>query len=243
MLASQTTKRHILDGNMGDCMNSFSKVVAFLLVAALVMTFSPQKCLAGLHDLVPTSYWEDGSLTNDAGGGLYTQDGWTSSYGLAKIEWDIYNRGAHIEYNYTFAVPEDPGKEISHFIIEVSENFTLEVDYLSGPTPDLGSYEEGSDNPDMPAGFWGIKFDFSDNNTVETISFNTTRLPMWGNFYSKDGYYQPDEAWAVAYNTGLADPDNGAFIPVPDTVVPVPGAVLLGILGLGVAGIKLRKFA
>ena len=27
------------------------------------------------------------------------------------------------------------------------------------------------------------------------------------------------------------------------SVVPVPGAVLLGILGLGVAGLKLRKFA
>jgi hypothetical protein len=27
------------------------------------------------------------------------------------------------------------------------------------------------------------------------------------------------------------------------TVVPVPGAILLGILGLSVAGVKLRKFA
>jgi len=34
----------------------------------------------------------------------------------------------------------------------------------------------------------------------------------------------------------------GAFR-VEGTVVPVPGAVLLGILGLGVAGVKLRKHA
>ena len=39
--------------------------------------------------------------------------------------------------------------------------------------------------------------------------------------------------------------DGGdAYIAVPDTAyVPVPGAVILGLLGLGAAGIKLRKFA
>ena len=50
-------------------------------------------------------------------------------------------------------------------------------------------------------------------------------------FYASGGGWQAgqDESWAI---------DN-----VEVTVVPVPGAVLLGILGLSVAGIKLRKFA
>jgi hypothetical protein len=37
--------------------------------------------------------------------------------------------------------------------------------------------------------------------------------------------------------------DGELFIAYETTVVPVPGAVLLGIFGLGAVGIKLRKFA
>jgi hypothetical protein len=68
---------------------------------------------------------------------------------------------------------------------------------------------------------------------------------------------------AIGYNhlpastvVGLNLPPSSAFTTDPDTqrlvanaleysqyVVPVPGAVLLGIFGLGVAGVKLRKFA
>ena len=247
MSAKSKTKRHILDGNMGDCMNSFSKLVAYLLVAVLVMTFSPQRCLAGLHDLVPVSEWS-GELTNGYDGtvgGLYTQDGWTSDYGLTKIKWLITNpEGTYLTYNYEFTVPAN---ETSHIIFEVSPNFT-EGDYwglvgeLRSPTetPTKPTWS-GSDssNDDMPGAIPGIKFESS--GLVQTFSFNSTRLPWWGNFYAVDGAPGGTGIFAVAYNTGFDGGD--AFIPVPDTVVPVPGAVLLGILGLGVAGIKLRKFA
>jgi hypothetical protein len=195
--------------------------------------------LAGLHDLVdPSDY--TGGLSAD-GGGIEAKDGWDSSG--TTISWLIINHGTHVEYNYTFTVPD---KETSHIIFEVSENFTLD-DFLSGPTGELKWYEEGSSNPNMPAGFWGIKFEITSNeNLTETISFNSTRLAMWGNYYAADGKSK-DDVWAEGWNTGLntayVGDDAGAFIPVPDTVVPVPGAVLLGMLGLGVAGIKLRKFA
>jgi hypothetical protein len=46
--------------------------------------------------------------------------------------------------------------------------------------------------------------------------------------------------WSFA-NYGAAPP--GTFSLTYDQAIPVPGAVLLGILGLGAAGLKLRKFA
>jgi hypothetical protein len=49
------------------------------------------------------------------------------------------------------------------------------------------------------------------------------------------GFYIKDDFLGGDYPS---DPDAYHI-----SVVPVPGAVLLGILGLGVAGIKLRKYA
>ena len=42
---------------------------------------------------------------------------------------------------------------------------------------------------------------------------------------------------------GFVGIDNVALSPVPVSPVPVPGAVLLGLLGLGAARLKLRRFA
>lgn len=54
----------------------------------------------------------------------------------------------------------------------------------------------------------------------------------------------PIEQWWVYapgyYHLNFAGVDS---VDIPDGVIPVPGAVLLGMLGLSVAGIKLRKFA
>ena len=141
-------------------------------------------------------------------------------------------------------------------IIEVSDNFTFEdflgsvvlgsEDELRSPTesPSKPYWTASSGNPDWPVGaeIAGMKFDKPLELTTEQVSFNSSRMPMWGNFYSKDGKVAGIDA--VAYNTGL-DPSvtDGAYIPVPDTVVPVPGALLLGMLGMSVAGMKLRKYA
>lgn len=47
----------------------------------------------------------------------------------------------------------------------------------------------------------------------------------------------------IDYVDHLPDPRLAAWVVSDHAVIPVPGAVLLGILGLGAAGLKLRKFA
>ncbi len=249
MLASQTTKRHILDGNMGDCINSFSKAVAYLLAAALVMTFLPQRCLA---DLVPLI----GSLSQ-SGGGLTATDGWIAhdadgdgDIEDTTLEWAITlsQDGTYYEYKYTFTTASGDAQALSHFILQVSLDF--DVEDVENDFENLTTYSLDEDDPklyeDSPSGrdIFGIKFDTDGTDGDTVLTFNSRRNPMWGNFYAKDGTGDIPgsdpviKEQAIAYNTVLDT------VAVPDTsYVPVPGAVLLGILGLGVAGIKLRKFA
>ncbi len=56
---------------------------------------------------------------------------------------------------------------------------------------------------------------------VSTIPFNTAQIYMSANFGNGNGIGIDDTTFAL---------------------VPIPGAVLIGMLGLGVAGLKLRKF-
>jgi len=67
------------------------------------------------------------------------------------------------------------------------------------------------------------------------LAFEDLHLMHWGN--QDDITVRPPE-W------GDTEPNFSDFVVMVDSVpVPVPGAVLLGLLGLGAAGLKLRKHA
>jgi len=213
-----------------------------------------------------------GSVSTDAGT-LISTPSWYLGDG-STLEWNITDKGDYYTYSYKFTVPiltdvksGDMTKDLSHIIFEVSDNFT-EDNYLKSSVSDyeeIGYFSPSNGNPQMPGEIkLGIKFDVSDtsvsmSDTTKSysVTFDSDRIPTWGDFYAKDGseniFPMPTilsvdvapKLFVTAWNSGFGSEYcfEGAKIVVPDTLpkVPVPGAVLLGMLGMGMAGIKLRK--
>jgi PEP-CTERM motif len=131
----------------------------------------------------------DSGLLTVAGGGLVSgPGGWWSASLSYGVSFDDTSHSYF--YNYTFT-GADPVKNISHVITQVSDNFTA-ADILNGTTDfaagdGLADYgPQGSSNTGMPGAITGIKW-----HPVSTATFSwaieTSRAPMWGNFYAKDG--------------------------------------------------------
>jgi len=199
-----------------------------------------QALLLGITGLAKADLF-DGQLdyTSEINTGLNASTNWAG--GDTSIFWKVnLVDNSYYHYEYTFTTNNSPG--LSHLIIQVSNNF-LENDLLDSELEAyLGTYSSANpSNPGLPIIIYGIKFEtFSEDNTNRTWtwSFDSTRAPMLGDFYAKGG------SDSYAYNSGQLTGGSG-FIAVPDTdtVVPVPGAVLLGMLGIGIAGLKIRRFA
>jgi hypothetical protein len=87
------------------------------------------------------------------------------------------------------------------------------------------SLEAGSGNGDMYAYIPVDNFD----GAIPYVFLYSMFGNQGGDYANNDGY----EEWAV----------RGEILPPPPPVVPVPGAVVLGMLGMSVAGWRLRRFA
>lgn len=175
---------------------------------------------------------------------------------VTKVEWTVEKTGP-VEWTYTYVFTV-PTKEISHLIIEVSENLTS-IDGIVSNVPldasGIGLFDvdgPGESNPNLPDDLYGLKFDLGEAATSIEISFSINRDPIWGDFYMKDG--KDDGTDVTAFNAGFTagdtDPDPFVFGPdsdlvtdhilVPDTI-PEPATLGIIVLGGVAALIRSRK--
>lgn len=208
-----------------------TRIVVCLLAAAFLATSSTPECMADLHD--PAAAGDlTGSLSVGAGE-IVASGSWDDV--STSLAWEVtLVDDSYWNYKYIFSAPTP---SLSHFILQVSDNFTANDIWGSNLTVLLGEYGPAPANPGIPGTLPNaVKFEDYDGGTTTEWSFNSLRDPVYQNFYAKGG------TDTYAFNSGFADGD--AFIVGPDTtVVPVPPAAILAMLGLSVVGIKLRKKA
>ena len=206
----------------------------------------------------------DGSRVSTDANQITTAGSYGSAGNGFKIAWHITEDTAGSPFHYEYTLSGAGGgalaATLSHWILEVSDLATRSDFFnFNGLTPYAGQYvpatwPTGTANQGMPSDIYGIKFN-SDTDYVKagtqiyTLSFDTLRMPVWGDCFAKDVGGSSN----YAYNTGFGtDPgsdtkDFNPWILVPDTktaAVPIPGNVLplgSGLVGLGLLRLRRRQ--
>lgn len=235
-----------------------STPIRTLLFFAVVFCAAPS---SGSAAMIFVDLNDDGTGSRDVNSGVYANSDWSDEF---KISWEITENAGIYTYVYTLSnlSGDDLSKEISNFIVQVSDTFK-EDNILDGPDATIGPDDFGSDgnsSPGIPQDFYGLKFDFGDGNPTYTLV--TDRAPVWGSFYTKDGKggdgTGTDGKFLYAFNEGftgtstrpeLGETDFTNWIPTPDTLttittthMPEPASVLmLGFGGLALVGYGWRR--
>ncbi len=151
-----------------------------LILAAAVVATATVSASASTIDIA------SGTLSVANGGLVQGQGGWTSATLTYEIDYNDVTESYFYYYNLSGLVP---AKEISHVLVQVSDNFE-EDDIRGGATAnELDEFgDEGNSNPVIPHTINSLKFTPGDDEDLDySWVIETLRAPMWGNFYAKDG--------------------------------------------------------
>lgn len=203
-----------------------------------------------------------GSLSSVTGG-LQGNGGWVADPAKpVTFDWLVSeNDDSSWHYHYVFDSTGLQGT-IGHLVLETSQALTS--DEIRNATPEFTSdgpkwytqQTKGNGNHPIPEPLFGIKF-AQLSSTLVVIDFDSDHVPIWGDFYAKGGAVSGN-LWSAGFTSPDTDPFEpaqdgslGYHVLVPDTmtfeaesiirpVVPVPGAVILGMIGTSLI-VRLRR--
>ena len=224
--------------------NTNEKIVNIMCSMFIVTTSRSCKCFYSSSYV----HWDSSRSTDN---GIEAKDGWSGAGNNGfQIAWNISETGGVYTYNYTISGVGgiNLSKQLSHWILEVTDGSEANEFWDVYPTfntdesPKTWLPNQGNSTPEMPGNLFGIKWDVPEGQgDTYSVTFKSYKDPVWGDFYAKDGFQDPE--WAVAWNKGfgkdptttnftnwIATPDNGTPIPIPGTVLLL-GSGLMGLVG------------
>lgn len=210
--------------------------------------------VAGASLYAGTVYNTSASLTGNrfvgVGGGLI--DGGGTGYDNLFLAWNIVPLSS--VYIYTYTISGFTAPNLSHVLLDLSDDCVVPTSAgtplptcITGATVNnaaavitLGDWCsgcQGTSNLGLPNDIVGAKFGGLPGGSI-TITFDSPRAPVWGDFYLKGGQQ-------IVYNVGNlnhADPSTLDFIARPDgwlgdaSTTPEPATLALtgaALIGLG----------